>query len=156
MKNARKSLLKAFVSGKEIYTAMFHKLCAAEDLYVCRDVLWCAASLFKVLCTNFLPKLKKCCHEIIFFWRSAPFRATSHDLRRLLPEEVMTSKYCRSPSIGIDLRGWCAAKFDQLVFCAGRQKVSGPLIYSLPCSNFFQQSLARIKSRNVNVAPSTE
>ena len=42
-------------------------------------VLWCAASLFKVLCTdtNFLPKMRKCCHEIIFHWRSAPFWATS-------------------------------------------------------------------------------
>ena len=26
-----------------------------------------------------------------FFWRSAPFRATSHDLRRSLPGEVMIS-----------------------------------------------------------------
>ena len=51
MKNARKFLLKALVSEKEIHTAMFLKLCAA--------------SLFKVLYTdaNFLPKLRKCCHE---------------------------------------------------------------------------------------------
>ena len=35
---------------------------------VCRgdlQVPWCATSLFKMLCadTNFLPKLRKCCHE---------------------------------------------------------------------------------------------
>ena len=53
MKNARKFLLKALVSKKEIYTAMFFKLCAA--------------SLFKVLYTytNFLSKLRKCCHEVM-------------------------------------------------------------------------------------------
>ena len=33
VKNVRKSLLKAFVSQKEIYTAMFLKLCAAK---ICR------------------------------------------------------------------------------------------------------------------------
>ena len=46
--------------------------------------------------------------------------------------------------MGVDLRGWCAAKFDQLVSCAGRQKAWGPLIYSLVCLNFFQQNLADI------------
>ena len=46
-KNARKSLLKAFVSQKEIYTAMFLKLCAVE-IYTH---------------TNLLLKLRKCCHE---------------------------------------------------------------------------------------------
>ena len=58
VKNVRKSLLKAFVSQKEIYTAMFLKLCAAK---ICRY----AASLFKVhyADTTFLPKLRKCCHE---------------------------------------------------------------------------------------------
>ena len=62
---------------------------------------WCAASLFKMLYddTKFLPKLRKCCHEVmvdncykslvavevgarevvIFFWRSAPFQVTSPD-----------------------------------------------------------------------------
>ena len=51
VKNARKSLLKALVSKKEIFTVMFLKLCAA--------------SFFKVIYTdkNFLPKLKNCCHE---------------------------------------------------------------------------------------------
>ena len=50
MKNARKFLLKALVSKKEISTAMVFKLCAA--------------SLFKVLYTytNFLSKSRKCCH----------------------------------------------------------------------------------------------
>ena len=32
VKNARKSQLKALVTKKEIYTAIFFKLCAAEDL----------------------------------------------------------------------------------------------------------------------------
>ena len=55
-----------------------------------------------------------------------------------------------------DLCGWCAVRFDQLVSCAGRQKVWGPLIHSLVGLIFFQQSLARMKSRYVNVALSTE
>ena len=93
---------------------------------------------------------------ITFFLRPAQFRATSHDLRRSLPGEVVISKQWLSPSVGIDLRGWCAAKFHQLICCIGRQKVSGPLICSLACLNFFQQSLARIKSSYVNVAHNTE
>ena len=83
-------------------------------LTICR----CAASFFKVLYadTNFLPKLKKCCHEVmadncyksrvalhlpvtakevmtffVFFWISAPFRASSHNFRKELPGEVVIS-----------------------------------------------------------------
>ena len=112
VKNAGKSLLKAFVSQKEIYKAMFLKLCASE-------IFRWAASLFKVLYTNtnFLPKLRKCCHEemvdncyksrvafhlqvtakevitfFLFFCRSAPFRTTSNYFRKLLPGEVVISK----------------------------------------------------------------
>ena len=52
MKNARKFLLKALVSKKEIYTAMFFKLCAA--------------SLFKVrYTTDILSQSRKCCHEVM-------------------------------------------------------------------------------------------
>ena len=50
--------------------------------------------------------------------------------------------------VEIDLPGWCAAKFDQLVSCAGRQKVWGPLL-ALPALIFFK-SLGRMKSRHVN------
>ena len=37
VKNVKKSILKALVSKIEIYTAMFLKLFAAEDLQVCRE-----------------------------------------------------------------------------------------------------------------------
>ena len=49
----RKFLLKALISRKETYTALFLKLCVV--------------SLFKVLYTdmNFLTKLRKCCHEVM-------------------------------------------------------------------------------------------
>ena len=60
MKNARKFLLKALVSEKEIYTAMFSNC-------VPRKICKCAASLFKVfyIYTNFHSKLRKCCHEVM-------------------------------------------------------------------------------------------
>ena len=121
---------------------------------ICR----CAASFFKVLYvdTKFLPKSRKCCHEIMvnnccksrmalqitareimtFFWRSASFRAASSDFQRLLPREVVISKkkdhyhfrcrlWCHSTSTGTDCNGWCAAKFVQLISCAGRQSSLG-------------------------------
>ena len=53
MKNARKTLLKALVSKKEIYTAMFLKLCAAEDLQMC-----CESFKVFYIYTNFLSKLR--------------------------------------------------------------------------------------------------
>ena len=51
--------------------------------------------------------------EMTIFWRSAPFRTTSHDFRKSFPGEVVISKSCR---------GWCATKFDQLDYCARSQK----------------------------------
>ena len=60
VKNGRKSQLKAFVSKKK---DIHHCFSNHVPLTICR----CAASLFKVLYadTNFLPKLKKSCHEVM-------------------------------------------------------------------------------------------
>ena len=100
---------------------MLLKLSAVEDFLMCCRVL----NLFKVLYsdTNFLPKLTKCCHEVLFdncfkswvalqetvreamafFLRLVPFRTTSHDFWRNGGFQIIS----------------LAAKFDQLVSCAG-------------------------------------
>ena len=112
MKNARKSLLKAFLFQKEIYEQCFSN-CVPRRF---AGVTCCATSLFKVLyiITNFLRKARKCCHGkmvdkcyksrvalhlqftakevmtfFLFLCRSAPFRTTSHYFRKSLLIEVI-------------------------------------------------------------------
>ena len=84
---------------------------------ICR----CAASAFKVLYvdTNFLPKSRKCCHEVMvnnccksrvalqikaremmtFLAKSVSFRAESSDFQRFLLREVAISKKKRDITV---------------------------------------------------------
>ena len=96
----------------------------------------CAASLFKVLYTdtNFLPKLRKCCDEVMVdncYKSRVALQVTAREVMNIFlkistilgyitrfPEIVARRsgdlQIIHSSSIGLDLRGWCAAKFDQL------------------------------------------
>ena len=94
----------------EVTRLVFSKLCAMEDWQVCRE-------FFKVLYvdTKFLPKLRKCCYEVIVdicrkWWVTlqvtlievmtflkiileiAPFRAASCHFQRSLPREMVISE----------------------------------------------------------------
>ena len=120
-------------------------------------IFWCTASIFKVLHvdTNFLPKLRKCCHLVMvdfcrksrvafqvssiemktFFWRLAPFWVPSRDSRRSLPREMMISKKKAAPfslssamplNINWNRFQWLVGReICQLIPCAGRQKSLG-------------------------------
>ena len=127
-----------------------------------KSISRCAASLFKVLCTdtNFLAKLRKmlakCCHEATIdncYKSRVALQVTAREVITFFLEISTISDYItqfpdivarRSGDLQImllaisrnRLRGWCAAKFDQLVSCASRQKVREPLI-CLTCLNFF-------------------
>ena len=65
---------------------------------VCRDVLWYAASLSKVLYTdtNFLPKLRKCCHEVMVnncYKSRAALQVTVREVKTFFSETSTISSY---------------------------------------------------------------
>ena len=74
-------------------------------------VPWFAPSPFQVLfvVTNFLRKLRKCCHYKSrqksngFFWKSTPFVAASRDFRRSLPRKVVIFKKIKKRSLPFSL-----------------------------------------------------
>ena len=80
---------------------------------------------------------------MICFWKSAPFGAASRDFRRSWSRKVVISKkltkrslpFSLSPVMPLNInwnrfQGWCAAKFVQLISCAGRQKSLGNTVLS--------------------------